>query len=157
MSKFSNLYDIDGNIINKAPQHTFTLDEVEKLVDDLTEKVKNNPDNNTYKVYLNNAQKWLFKMYNSMNTDDLMKRINLIQDTVNKGKSDANDIEQKNIEEINKIMDEFKKQYDEEDAEGTAVDTEVEQPVAKPTSQSDMLVERDNVETVMEEVIDEAN
>ena len=29
MSKFSNLYDIDGNIINKSPQHTFTLEETE--------------------------------------------------------------------------------------------------------------------------------
>ena len=59
MSKFSNLYDIDGNIINKSPQHTFTLEETEQLVDDLSKKVQENPDNEVYKVYLANAQKWL--------------------------------------------------------------------------------------------------
>lgn len=114
MNNYTNIYDIDGNIIRKAgDNHRFTLEEVEKLVDDLTEKVRQNPDNQVYKVYLNNAQRWLFNMYNNMSTEDLKKRISLIQDVAQNAKDEANELEQKNLEEINKIMDEFKAQYDE--------------------------------------------
>jgi AAA+ ATPase superfamily predicted ATPase len=114
MNNYTNIYDVDGNIIRKAgDNHKFTLEEVEKLVDDLTEKVRQNPDNQVYKVYLNNAQKWLFNMYNNMSTEDLKQRISLLQNTIQDAKDDANELEQKNLEEINKIMDEFKAQYDE--------------------------------------------
>ena len=114
MNNYTNIYDIDGNIIRKAgDNHRFTLEEVEKLVDDLTEKVRQNPDNQVYKVYLNNAQKWLFNMYNSMSTEDLKQRISLLQNTIQDAKDNANELEQKNLEEVNKIMDEFKAQYDE--------------------------------------------
>lgn len=40
MNNYTNIYDIDGNIIRKAgDNHRFTIEEVEKLVDDLTAKV----------------------------------------------------------------------------------------------------------------------
>lgn len=118
MNNYTNIYDVDGNIIRKAgDNHKFTLEEVEKLVDDLTEKVRQNPDNQVYKVYLNNAQKWLFNMYNSMSTEDLKQRISLLQNTIQDAKDNANELEQKNLEEINKIMDEFKAQYDEKPEE----------------------------------------
>ena len=118
MNNYTNIYDIDGNIIRKAgDDHRFTLEEVEKLVDDLTEKVRQNPDNQVYKVYLNNAQKWLFNMYNSMSTEDLKQRISLLQNTIQDAKDNANELEQKNLEEVNKIMDEFKAQYDEKPEE----------------------------------------
>ena len=114
MNNYTNIYDIDGNIIRKAgDNHRFTLEEVEKLVDDLTEKVRQNPDNQVYKVYLNNTQKWLYNMYNNMSTEDLKQRISLLQNTIQDAKDNANELEQKNLEEINKIMDEFKAQYDE--------------------------------------------
>jgi len=112
MSKFSNLYDIDGNIINKAPQHTYTLEETEKLVDDLTKKVQENPDNEVYKVYLNNAQKWLYKLYNEMSREDLMKRLNLVKDSIQDAKTEVNEAEQAKIEEINKAVEELKNEYD---------------------------------------------
>ena len=112
MSKFSNLYDIDGNIINKSPQHNYTLEEVEELVDNLTKKVQENPENEVYKVYLNNAQKWLMHMYDNMSREDLMKRMSLVKDSVQKAKDEASEAEQKQIEEINQIMEDFKKQYD---------------------------------------------
>jgi len=111
MSKFSNLYDIDGNIINPAPQHNFTLEETEKLVDDLTKKVQENPDNNTYKVYLANAQKWLFKLYNEMSREDLMKRMNLITDSIKNAKDEVNEAKQKELDEINKAVEELKEEY----------------------------------------------
>ena len=133
MSKFSNLYDIDGNIINKSPQHRFTLEETEKLVDDLSKKVEENPDNETYKVYLANAQKWLFKLYNEMDRDELMKRMNLVANSVQNAKDEINEAEQKEIDEINKAVEELKKEYDRLDVEGTVLDNEMEQPVAVDT------------------------
>ena len=133
MSKFSNLYDIDGNIINKSPQHTFTLEETEQLVDDLSKKVQENPDNEVYKVYLANAQKWLYKLYNEMDREELMKRMNFITDSVKNAKDEVNEAEQKEIDEINKAVEELKKEYDRLEGEGTVLDNEVEQPVAVDT------------------------
>ena len=164
MSKFSNLYDIDGNIINKAPQHRFTLDETEELVDKLTKKVEENPDNEVYKVYLNNAQKWLFKLYNEMSREDLMKRLDLIKNTVEEAKNDATEAEQNVLEQINKAAEELKKEYDNESEDTTSttpegggepeLDNEVERPlVVTPLEQDDMLVERES-DINMEEVIE---
>lgn len=133
MSKFSNLYDIDGNIINKSPQHTFTLEETEQLVDDLSKKVQENPDNEVYKVYLANAQKWLYKLYNEMDREELMKRMNFVTDSIQNAKDEVNEAEQKEIDEINKAVEELKKEYDRLEGEGTVLDNEVEQPVAVDT------------------------
>ena len=115
MSKFSNLYDIDGNIINPAPQHNFTIEETEKLVDDLTKKVQENPDNEVYKVYLNNAQKWLFKLYNEMSREDLMKRMTILNDTIQQAKTEASEAEKAQIDEVSKAMEELKEAYDKEE------------------------------------------
>ena len=113
MNNYTNIYDIDGNIIRKACyNHRFTLEEVEKLVDDLTEKVRQNPDNQVYKVYLNNAQKWLFKLYNEMKPEDLMKRMSFLQNSVDEAKNAANEAEQAQLEEINKAIEELKNEYD---------------------------------------------
>ena len=133
MSKFSNLYDIDGNIINKSPQHRYTLEETEQLVDDLSKKVQENPDNEVYKVYLANAQKWLYKLYNEMDREELMKRMNFVTDSIQNAKDEINEAEQKEIDEINKAVEELKKEYDRLEGEGTVLDSEVEQPVAVDT------------------------
>ena len=136
MKNDSNIYDIDGNIIRKAGDiHRFTIEEVEKLVDDLTEKVRKNPDNQVYKVYLNNAQRWLFNMYNSMSKEDLISRISTIQNSIQDAKDNATELEQANLEEVNKLMDEFKEQYEEKP--GGILDTEMEQPVVEPTSEDE--------------------
>ncbi len=121
--KESNIYDIDGNIIRRADQGPFTIEETEKLVDDLTKKVQENPDNQVYKVYLNNAQKWLFKLYNSMSREELMNRMSFVQNSIDEAKSEASEAEQKQLEEINNIMEKFKKQYDSE-PETTATEPE---------------------------------
>lgn len=113
MKNETNIYDIDGNIIRKAgDNHKFTLSEVEKLVDDLTEKVRQNPDNQAYKVYLNNAQRWLFNMYNNMSTEDLKSRLTILQDTIKNNAAEEAERERKNLDELNRTIDEFKEQYD---------------------------------------------
>lgn len=138
MSKFSNLYDIDGNIINKSPQHTFTLEETEQLVDDLTKKVQENPENEVYKVYLANAQKWLYKLYNEMSREDLMKRMNFITDSLQNAKDEVNEAEQAKIEEINKAVEELKDEY-----EKVVMDEYVE-PIEEINDDEDNMVEEAN-------------
>ncbi len=118
MKNETNIYDIDGNIIRKAgDNHKMTIDEVEKLVDDLVERVKNSPDNEVYKVYLNNAQKYLYSMYNSMSKEDIAKRLTSLQSVIDAAKEDEAKREETHLEELNNIMDEFKAQYDNKPSE----------------------------------------
>ena len=137
MNKFSNIYDIDGNIINKSPQHNFTLEETEQLVDDLTKKVEENPDNEVYKVYLSNAQKWLYKLYNDMSREDLMKRMGITQELIQKAKDEASSAEQAKLDEINKAIEQLKDEYDRESGEGgtggAELDKEMEPVVEEPS------------------------
>lgn len=82
-SKWSNLYDVDGNLIRKAPLKNYTVEEVEKLVDDLSKKVEANPDKEIYRVYLNNAVKYLRWMYE--NTEEGMQAmLNTLQKYIKK-------------------------------------------------------------------------
>jgi len=135
MKNETNIYDIDGNIIRKAgDNHKFTIEEVEKLVDELTEKVQQNPDNEVYKVYLNNAHKWLYNMYTNMPTKELAKRISSIQDAIQTAKNNETELEQKNLDEINKIMDDFKKQYDEKPSESNDEYVEFEEVTNNETN-----------------------
>lgn len=141
--KESNIYDIDGELIRRGDQGAFTLEETEELVDKLTKKVKENPDNEVYKVYLNNAQKWLFKLYNNMSREDLMKRMTFLQTSVDDAKNAANEAEQAELEEINKAIEELKNEYNNlpetpelATPEGTGdeqLDRPVERPMEEPT------------------------
>ena len=108
----ANLYDIDGNLISEAPLKNKTIKEVEDLVDNLTKKVEENPDNEVYKVYLNNAQSFLFGMYNGMSKEDLISRISALQNSVEKAKEEVNEAEQAALEETNKALDELKEAYE---------------------------------------------
>lgn len=127
MSKFSNLYDIDGNIINKAPQHRFTIEETEKLIEELRKKVEDNPDNKVYKVYLANAQKWLMHMYTNMSPADLMNRLREANNSqVEEAKSAASAAEQAQLEEVAKAVEDLKKEYDAMEANSNELDEYVE-------------------------------
>lgn len=114
MNNYTNIYDIDGNIIRKAgDNHKFTVEEVEKLVDDLTAKVQEHPENETYKVYLNNANRWLYNMYQNMSTKDIAARLSSLKNSIETAKEQAVEVEEENLKEINNVIDEFKAQYDE--------------------------------------------
>ena len=127
----ANLYDIDGNLISKAPLKNKTIKEVEDLVDKLTEKVKENPDNEVYKVYLNNAQSFLFAMYNNMNKEDLISRISALQSSVEAAKTEVNEAEQKQLEETNKALDELKETIESQNgSSGTETSSEESGPEA---------------------------
>lgn len=120
INKFSNIYDKDGNLIRKVNENTgrldkYTIEEVEQLVDELTEKVKENPENLEYKTQLNNVQSFLFNMYNHMSRNDLMKRMTVLQDSIQKAKSDVTEKEQAVLEKVNEEMDKLKQAYEAEE------------------------------------------
>lgn len=119
INKFSNIYDKDGNLIRKVNEKTgtldkYTLEEVEQLVDELTQKVKDNPENLEYKTQLNNTQAFLFNMYNHMSKDDLMKRMTVLQNSIEKAKSDVTEKDQAVLKQINEEMDKLKQEYEDE-------------------------------------------
>ena len=115
MKNETNIYDIDGNIIRKAgDNHKFTIEEIEKLVDDLTEKVRQNPENQVYKVYLNNAQAYLYNMYNHMSTEDLAKRISILQDSINEAQTEESKAEKEQLDAVAEAMEQLKAEYDNE-------------------------------------------
>lgn len=107
----ANLYDYEGNLIEKAPLKRKTLPEVEELVDQLTKKVQENPENEMYKVYLNNAQRVLFSLYNSMSKEDLMSRISLLQNSIENAKEEAQEAEKEQLNKVNEALDELKEEY----------------------------------------------
>lgn len=119
INKFSNIYDKDGNLIRKVNEKTgtldkYTLEEVEQLVDELTQKVKDNPENLEYKTQLNNTQAFLFDMYNHMSKEDLMKRMTVLQNSIEKAKSDVTEKDQAVLKQINEEMDKLKQEYEDE-------------------------------------------
>lgn len=120
INKFSNIYDKDGNIIRKVNENTgrldkYTIEEVEQLVDELTEKVKENPENLEYKTQLNNVQSFLFNMYNHMSRNDLLKRMTILQNSIQKAKSDVTEKEQAVLDKVNEEMDKLKQAYEAEE------------------------------------------
>lgn len=120
INKFSNIYDKDDNLIRKVNENTgrldkYTIEEVEQLVDELTEKVKENPENLEYKTQLNNVQSFLFNMYNHMSRNDLLKRMTILQDSIQKAKSDVTEKEQAVLDKVNEEMDKLKQAYEAEE------------------------------------------
>ena len=134
----ANLYDIDGNLISKAPLKNKTISEVEQLVDDLTKKVEENPDNEVYKVYLNNAQSFLFAMYNNMSKEDLISRISALQSSVEAAKTEVNEAEQQKLEETNKALDELKEKIESQNGSSKGVEQRPEEVGSKTVTPDEM-------------------
>lgn len=146
LNKYANIYDLDGNLISKAPLKRKTLTEVEDIVDELTKKVQENPDNQMLKVQLNNTQQVLFSLYNSMSREDLMSRMSILKNSIEEAKTKANESEKERLDEANKALDELKSAY---------VDKEMERPlvVTPPTEvNSEQPLVADS-QTVMDEYV----
>lgn len=106
INKYANLYDIDGNLIRKAPLKDFTIEETEKLVDDLTQKVKDNPDKAIYKLYLNNTVEYLYYLYNRYGNPHEKDLIDVIKNAANKDIS-----EEEVARALNEVNKELQKTY----------------------------------------------
>lgn len=104
INKYANLYDKEGNLINKVDAdgvlHDLTIEQVEHLLDDYANKSKENPDNELYKVYINNLYRWLMYLYQTQGNphkEEIMKQILATQNTENQQVTEA-------LEEVNKTL-----------------------------------------------------
>lgn len=105
INKHSNLYDIDGKLINGAPLQDMSIEQVEKLLDEYAEKFKSFPDNRVYEVYVNNLYRWLMYLYQvhgNPHEKELLQKINNteITDALNEVNKD---VEQARSEESSAI------------------------------------------------------
>lgn len=119
INKYANIYDKNGELVRPINPETgkldkYTLEEVEKLVDDLTEKVKENPENKDLRIQLNHTQSYLFYMYNNMSREDLLKRLSIAKEVVDKAKTERNEAEQQMLSQINEEIDKLKDAYESE-------------------------------------------
>jgi cell division protein FtsB len=65
-----------------------------------------------------------------MNRDELMKRMNFVTDSIQNAKTEVNEAEQAQLDEISNAVEKLKEEYDRLEGGGTVLDSEVEQPVA---------------------------
>lgn len=117
INKFANIYDKDGNLVRKVNEQTgmldnYTLEEVEELVDELTKKVQENPENIEYKTQLNNTQAFLFNMYNHMSKEDLSKRLSVLQNAIDSAKDKANEADKVALDHANEQLETLKNAYE---------------------------------------------
>lgn len=131
INKFANIYDKDGNLIRKVNEKTgmldnYTIEEVEELVDELTKKVQENPENIEYKTQLNNTQAFLFNMYNNMSKEDLSKRLSVLQNAIDSAKDKANEADKVALDHANEQLETLKNAYEtpESDKQDEYVDFE---------------------------------
>ena len=171
MKTETNIYDINGEIIRQAgDNHEFTLSEAQerlqhyrKLLD--AEKLAEEPDKkkiDTYNTYINNLANYVAHKMSQMTPGELADLIGV------------NNLKKTDTEDINKALNDTETTTDtaNEIPEGSdSTDTEsntneefgdVETigrklsniPEERVLTQSDLLVERDNVITNMDEVIE---
>lgn len=106
IDKNANLYDKEGNLLKKAPLTDYTIEETEKLVDDLTEQYKNDPENKDLKLRLDNAAQYLYGLYLRYGNPHEKELIERIKQAANK------DVSEDQIKEaLNAVSDELKKTY----------------------------------------------
>lgn len=173
ISRYSNLYDKDGNLIREAPLRAYSIEELEQLAD----KLANEKDENGHikdPAGFNNVMAQLFKLYETKGNphkNDLIGKLNEYAKS-RKKVSDAEVIAALN--DVNKTLDDNTEtgEHTENEVPDTATaDTEnsVEPELGdndtvqrgnsdiqeeRVYTQDDLLVERDEVEPVMEEYVD---
>ena len=115
MKNNTNIYDVDMNLIRKAgDNHPFTIEEVEKMIEDLSKKIQDEPEKEIYRVYMNNAQKWLRHMYENMSREELEKKIAELNGSFEEAKKTESEAESAKLDAISEAMEKLKAEYEEE-------------------------------------------
>ncbi len=126
ISKDSNIYDKDNNLVRKAPLKNYSIQELEELVDSLPkEAVKER----------NNAMSMLYQMYSNPKTEEdkeyvKKKQLELLEQLKNSSKTTKEEVEEK-LEEVKE---------------------EIKEP--EVLTQDDMLVERPEEATTDSEYVE---
>lgn len=173
MNNNSNIYDIDGEIIRKADdEHKWTIDEVKEKLEYYRKKLQDLAEDDKkavyYATYMRNLTNYLLVLYSQMPAEQLnaeiekakqdskeeqiKKAMQELQDDIN---NDGTTTESTIDEVLNEPTTDNKSTTNEESGDVTPIDggnSDIHEE--RPLSQSDLLVERDSVNTVMDEYIE---
>lgn len=171
MKTETNIYDINGEIIRQAgDNHEFTISEAQerlqhyrKLLD--AEKLAEEPDKkkiDTYNIYINNLANYVAYKMTQLSGDELAELIgvNNLKKTdtedINKALNDTETTtDTTNEVPDGQITEDTESNTDEESRDAETVGRELSDVSEKrPLTQDDLLVERDNVITNMDEIIE---
>jgi hypothetical protein len=173
MNNNSNIYDIDGELIRSVDDsHKWTVEEVKNKIEYYRKKLQELAEDDKkailYTTYMRNLSNYLFVLYSQMPAEQLNAEIQAAKAL------STNEQVKKAMEELQKDVDNDGKTAenttDEVPDEPTTdnEDTANEEPgdatpidggdsdiyEERPISQSDLLVERDGVNTVMDEYVE---
>ena len=173
MNNNSNIYDIDGNIIRKADDnHKWTVDEVKEKIEYYRKKLQNLAEDDKkaviYTTYMRNLSNYLFVLYSQMPAEQLQAEINAakalstdeqvkkaMEELSNSLEDDGTTAEGTTDEVPNEPTTDNESTTNEEPGDVTPIDggdSDIHEE--RPLSQSDLLVEREGVNTVMDEYIE---
>lgn len=171
MKTETNIFDINGEIIRQAgDNHEFTISEAQerlqhyrKLLD--AEKLAEEPDKkkvDTYNIYIKNLANYVAYKMTQLSNDELAELIGVN----NLKKTDTEDINkalndtETTTDTTNEVPDgqvteDTEDNTDEESGDAETVGRELSDVSEKrPLTQDDLLVERDNVITNMDEIVE---
>ena len=173
MNNNSNIYDIDGNIIRKADDnHKWTVDEVKEKIEYYRKKLQDLAEDDKkaviYTTYMRNLSNYLFVLYSQMPAEQLQAEINAakalstdeqvkkaMEELSNSLEDDGTTAEGTTDEVPNEPTTDNESTTNEEPGDVTPIDggdSNIHEE--RPISQSDLLVEREGVNTVMDEYIE---
>lgn len=171
MKTETNIYDINGEIIRQAgDNHEFTISEAQerlqhyrKLLD--AEKLAEEPDKkkiDTYNIYIKNLANYVAYKMTQLSGDELAELIgvNNLKKTdtedINKALNDTETTtDTTNEVPDGRVTEDTEGNTDEESGDAETIGRELSDVSEKrPFTQDDLLVERDNVITNMDEIIE---
>lgn len=131
MKNNSNIYDIDRDLIRSINDtHKWTVEDAQKRIDFYTKKIEELPENDKkidiYRTYIANLNRYIWKLYSEMSKPELNKYLTLAQNATTE-------------DQIKKAINELKE--------------EIENETEKPVTQEDMLIDREEPSTPMEEYV----
>ena len=174
MNNYSNIYDIDGELVRSAnDEHKWTVEEVKEKIEYYRKKLQDIAEDDKkaiiYTTYMRNLSNYLFVLYSQMpaeqlnaeiekakkiaTTDQVRKAMEELQKEVN---NDGETAENTTNEVSNKSTIDNEDTANEEPGDVTPIDggnSDIHEE--RPVSQGDLLVERDGVNTVMDEYVEE--
>jgi hypothetical protein len=173
MNNNSNIYDIDGELIRSVDDsHKWTVEEVKNKIEYYRKKLQELAEDDKkailYTTYMRNLSNYLFVLYSQMPAEQLNAEIQaakalstneqvkkameeLQKDVDNDGKTAENTTDEVPDEPTTDNED----TANEEPGDATPIDggdSDIHEE--RPISQSDLLVERDGVNTVMDEYVE---
>lgn len=173
MNNNSNIYDIDGELIRHIDDtHKWTVEEVKNKIEYYRKKLQDLAEDDkkaiVYATYMRNLSNYLFILYSQMPAEQLNAEINAakkaieaeqvkkaMEDLANEVNNDGKTTENTTNEVSNESTENNENPADEKPGDDAPIERgngDIHEE--RPLSQSDFLVERDNVNTVMDEYVD---